>query len=117
MRTEYNGRLFKMATVAISDCQPQDGQGDFNSLVFTTNRTSSKQKEIYSMAIHKISGGLILIKKSKIKHLLSEMTNVSSAAWIPYCESLIAGDVIIVRSIYVVLICNSIKVWLKKISR
>jgi hypothetical protein len=47
MRAEYSGRLFEMATVAISDCQPQDRQGDFNSLVFTTNRTSSEQKEIF----------------------------------------------------------------------
>src|SRR5262245_18040504 len=33
---------------ALSDCQPQDGQVDFSSLVFTANRTSSEQKEIFS---------------------------------------------------------------------
>src|SRR5262252_2182310 len=34
---------------ALSDCQPQDGHVDFSSLVFTTNRTSLEQKEIFSI--------------------------------------------------------------------
>jgi hypothetical protein len=32
---------------ALSDCQSQDGQVAFSNLVFRTNRTSSKQKEIF----------------------------------------------------------------------
>src|SRR5262249_12412129 len=34
---------------ALSDCQPQDGQVDFGSHVFTTNPGSLEQKEIFSI--------------------------------------------------------------------
>ncbi len=34
---------------ALSERQPQDGQVDFGSHVFTTNRTSSERKEIFSI--------------------------------------------------------------------
>src|SRR4030095_6952363 len=34
---------------ALSECQPQDGQVTFGSHVFTTNRTSSERKEIFSI--------------------------------------------------------------------
>jgi len=33
----------------LSDCQPQGRQVDFSSLIFTANRTSLEQKEIFSI--------------------------------------------------------------------
>jgi hypothetical protein len=72
---------------ALSECRPQDGQVDFSSLVFTTNRTSSEQKEVFSIFSRSGAARIVFIHR----YFLTLVNSINSITKLPkepiLCES------------------------------
>jgi hypothetical protein len=72
--------------IAKINCQPQDGQVDFGSHVFTTNRTSSERKEIFSIFNRSGASRIVFIHR----YFLTLVSSINPITNLP--TEPIAGD-------------------------